>query len=257
MQDAGVNEIVSSPQTYEAYLEIQANNPLYSAGNIALAYVQNPNISIIGTPERWKNVGRTVKEAEKNKGLQIFAKGTFSKGYTISNAYDISQTTGRDLETVKIEQGSKEMDAALTTVMNYSPVPIVADAEMTVPAYYDTQRLELAINPNAEIGEAFSAIVAEVAHARIHNKGKNIDYNRQECALDASSISYLVCKRFGIRCEMPDASAVTDLYAGYTAPQIRLALSYIQDMSKSIGGSISKNIEPQNKGRANMYRSTR
>ena len=29
MQDSGVNEIVSSPQAYEAYLEIQANNPVY------------------------------------------------------------------------------------------------------------------------------------------------------------------------------------------------------------------------------------
>ena len=45
MQDSGVNEIVSSPQAYEAYLEIQANNPVYSAGNVALAYVQNPNVT--------------------------------------------------------------------------------------------------------------------------------------------------------------------------------------------------------------------
>ena len=79
MQDSGVNEIVSSPQAYEAYLEIQANNPVYSAGNVALAYVQNPNVTQFGTVDRWKTLGRSVKVSEKNNGIQIFAKGSFSK----------------------------------------------------------------------------------------------------------------------------------------------------------------------------------
>lgn len=257
MQDSGVNEIVSSPQAYEAYLEIQANNPVYSAGNVALAYVQNPNVTQFGTVDRWKTLGRSVKDSEKNNGIQIFAKGSFSKGYTISPAYDISQTTGRDVVNRVVQENSNEMDTALTTAMNYSPVPIVMDSELAVPAYYDSSHLELAINPAAGKAEAFPYIVAEVAHAKFHNKGKNIYYDRKECNLDAQSIAYLVSKRFGIKCDMPDASFVTDLYAGYMAPQIRLALSSIQDMSKNIGGSIEKNIAPQTKGRASMYRPTR
>lgn len=257
MQDAGVNEIVSSPQAYEVYLEIQGNNPTYSAGNVALAYVQNPSVTQFGTPEHWKAKGRTVRDLEKPNGIQIFAKGSFSKGYTIANAYDISQTTGRDAAPRTVSENSNEMDIALTTAMNYSPVPVVMDQELSVPAYYDSSNLELAINPNADKAEAFPYIVAEVAHAKLHNKGKNIYYDRKECELDAQSISYLVCKRFGIRCDMPDASFVTDLYAGYTAPQIRLALSSIQEMSRTIGGSIEKNIAPQTKRRANMYRPTR
>jgi len=257
MQDAGVNEIVSSPQAYEAYLEIQANNPVYSAGNVALAYVQNPNVTQFGTPDRWKALGRSVKDTEKNNGIQIFSKGSFSKGYIIASAYDISQTTGRDVVARTIPDNSNELDAALTTAMNYSPVPIVMDQELTVPAYYDSRNLELAINPSAGKMEAFPYIVSEVAHAKLHNKGKNIYYDRKECELDAQSVAYLVSKRFGIKCDMPDASFVTDLYAGYTAPQIRLALSSIQDMSKNIGGSIEKNIAPQTKGRASMYRPTR
>lgn len=257
MQDAGVNEIVSSPQAYEAYLEIQANNPTYSAGNVALAYVQNPNVTQFGTVDHWKAKGRNVRDIEKNNGIQIFSKGSFSKGYTISNAYDISQTTGRDVVNRTIPVNSNEMDTALTTAMNYSPVPIVMDQELTVPAYYDSRNLELAINPSAEKAEAFPYIVAEVAHAKLHNKGKNTYYDRKECELDAQSVAYLVCKRFGIKCDIPDASFVTDLYAGYTAPQIRLALSSIQEMSKNMGGSIEKNIAPQTKGRASMYRPTR
>lgn len=257
MQDAGVNEIVSSPQAYEAYLEIQANNPAYSAGNVALAFVQRPDVTQFGTAEKWKSLGRNVRDTEKNKGIQIFAKGSFSKGYTIASAYDISQTTGRDVAERKIADNSPELDTAISTVMNYSPVSIVQDPQLAVPVYYDSQNLELAIDPNAAKAEVFPALVAEVAHAKLHNKGKNIYYDRKECELDAQSVAYLVCKRFGIKCDMPDASFVTDLYAGYTAPQVRLALSSIQEMSKNMGGSIEKNIAPQTKGRASMYRPTR
>lgn len=56
MQDAGMEEISSNPDAYARYLEIQGDNPLYSAGNIALAMVQNPNITQFGTVERWKTL---------------------------------------------------------------------------------------------------------------------------------------------------------------------------------------------------------
>ena len=80
MQDTGVNQIISSPENYAAYLEVQGANPMYSAGNIALAMVQFPGISQIGTAERWKVLGRTVLDSEKSNGIQIFARGSFGKG---------------------------------------------------------------------------------------------------------------------------------------------------------------------------------
>ena len=257
MQDAGVNYIVSSPETYVAYLNVQGNNPMYSAGNIALAMVQNPNVTQIGTIDRWKTLGRTVRDIEKNNGIQIFAKGNYGKGYSISNAYDVSQTTGRDVASKVIDPTSAEMETALSIMMNYSQVPIVPDEALPVPAYYDSTKLELAINPQCSYGETFPVLAAEIAHSRFHNKGKNIYYTRKDCELDAESVSYLLCKRFGIKCDQPDASRVTDLYNGWTAPEIRQALSSIQDMSKSIGGSIDKNITPPNRTRGSMHRTGR
>lgn len=41
LQDAGVLEITSSAEAYTRYLELQGDNPAYSAGNIALAMVQD------------------------------------------------------------------------------------------------------------------------------------------------------------------------------------------------------------------------
>ena len=91
----------------------------------------------------------------------------------------------------------------------------------------------------------------------VHLKKEDIPAFTKLAKQYAESVSYLLCKRFGIKCELPDASRVTDMYNGWTALEIRQALSSIQDMSKSIGGSIDKNIAPPNRTRGNMHRTGR
>lgn len=45
MQDAGILKIVSSPEMYARYLEVQGDNLYYSPGNIALAMFQAPHVT--------------------------------------------------------------------------------------------------------------------------------------------------------------------------------------------------------------------
>ena len=67
MQDAGVEEITSSPELYVKYLDMQGDNPTYSAGNIALVMFQDPEATVFGTAERWKTLNRG--EARESKFL--------------------------------------------------------------------------------------------------------------------------------------------------------------------------------------------
>ena len=52
MQDAGITEITSNPEAYARYLEMQGDNPSYSAGNIALVMFGNPEATVFGTRDR-------------------------------------------------------------------------------------------------------------------------------------------------------------------------------------------------------------
>lgn len=162
MQDTAVSQIAQSPEAYAAYLDCQGDNLMYSVGNIALALFQKPEVTKFGTAERWKSLGRTVLQSERSKGFQIFARSSFGKGYQLTDAYDISQTQGRELTNTGIQNGSKEMEQAMETVLNYSAVPVVIDENMDVPAFYDQENLELAVNPRYPDNEAFSAIATEV-----------------------------------------------------------------------------------------------
>ena len=245
MQDAGIMEITSNPETYARYLDMQGDNPSYSVGNIALVMMAQPQATIFGTRDRWRSLNRSVIGAEADKGVKIFAKGPMGRGYMLTDAYDVSQTQGQELKRPSLKEGSKEMETALTTVLNYSVAPVVADKSLEVPAYYDPGSMELVVNPDFPDHEAFAAIAAEVAQSRFHAKGANRGYDRAECKLDAQSVSYILCRRFGIERPMPDMTHLPELYDGWDTGDRRYALDKIQDTSKKMGRSIEKNLEAE------------
>lgn len=245
LQDAGVLEITSSAEAYTRYLELQGDNPTYSAGNIALAMVQDANVTVFGTKEKWKMLGRSVPVSENGNGIHIFARSTFGKGYTLADAYDVRQTQGRPLKEVHLENDTRDMESAMTTLLNYAVCQVVIDKELDTPAVYDPQRMELAINPDYPDHEMFAAIATAVAHSRLHGKGYNAQYDYAESDLDAQSVSYLLCRRFGVERDLPDTADLSALYEGWDAQERRQALDQIQKMSKQISASVEKSITPQ------------
>lgn len=252
-----MTEITTNPEAYARYLEMQGDNPTYSPGNIALTMLQDPDATLIGTKERWKSLGRSVLEAESGNGVKIFSRATFGKGFSLVDAYDVKQTHGREVKQPALKDNSREMEAALTTLLNYSVVPVSVDGELDGPALYDEQKMELAINPDYPDSEAFAGIAAEIAHCRFHAKGVNTAYTREESELDAQSVSFILCKRFGIQRDLPDLTDLSALYESWTPQERRQALDSIQNMEKQIGGSIERAITPQQKSRVALNRITR
>lgn len=259
LQDAGITDITTHPQAYAHYLDLQGDNPAYSAGNIALVHMQLPEATIFGTAERWKSLGRFVLDESRQDGAKIFCRSPRPqvRGYVISDAYDITQTQGRDLSRTTLYEGTREMEAALRRLLDFSQVPVVQDENLPMPAMYDQNKMELAINPNTPDVDAFAAIATEIALVRFHNRGRSAGYNRADCELDAQSVSYILCRRFGIDRERPDMSRLSELYEGWNTADRKQALDSIQDMSKLIGGTIERSITPQQRTRPPVHRAAR
>lgn len=95
MQDAGITEITSDPEAYARYLEMQGDNPSYSAGNIALVMFGNPEATVFGTRDRWKTLSRSVMDSEKSNGVKIFARSPMGRGYMLADAYDSIDIQGQ------------------------------------------------------------------------------------------------------------------------------------------------------------------
>ncbi len=256
MQDTGVELIATDPDSYIRYLTMQGDNPTYSAGNVAIALVGLPDgATVFGTAERWKTLRRTVKEGES--GVKIFARDQRTNQYTLADAYDVSQTQGQEVKKTVFQDGSKEMETALATLLNYSKAAPVTDKDLDAPAYFDEERKELAINSDYPDSEAFASIAAEVALTRFHDKGYNRDYSWARYELDAQSVAYILCRRFGIEPKAPNMERLAERFEGMTPEEARKVLDGIQDMSKQIGRSIERSLEEQKRSRTAVRRPSR
>lgn len=245
MQDCGIELIVTDPAQYIRYLTMQGDNPAYSAGNVAIVLAGMEKATVFGTRDRWQSLGRTVLPEEQDHGVKIFARDARTKAYSLTDAYDVSQTQGKDLKHRALREDSAEMSSALQTLLNYSKAEPAVDRGLDAPAFFDEDKRELAINPNYTDPEAFASIAAEVALTRYHDKGYNRDYSWARYELDAQSVSYILCRRYGIEPKQPNLERLGERFAGMDMDECKSVLDKIQDMSKQIGRSIDLNIEAE------------
>ena len=245
MQDCGIELIVTDPAQYIRYLTMQGDNPAYSAGNVAIVLAGMEKATVFGTRDRWQSLGRTVLAEEQDHGVKIFARDARTKAYSLTDAYDVSQTQGKDLKHRTLREDSAEMSSALQTLLNYSKAEPAIDRNLDAPAFFDEDKRELAINPNYADPEAFAFIAAEVALTRYHDKGYNRDYSWARYELDAQSVSYILCRRYGIEPKQPNLERLGERFAGMDMDECKGVLDKIQDMSKQIGRSIDLNIEAE------------
>ena len=258
LRDESVTEITSDPEVYARYLDMQGDNPSYSAGNIALMMKQGPKgATIFFTRERWKAQSRFVLDTEQEKGAKIFVRTPLGRGYTLADAFDVTQTQGRAIQTPHLEDNTPGMEAALAALMKFSPVQMVVNHDLTTAAYYDPHHMLLAVNPGFSDGETFGAIAAEIAQAKDHDRGFNREYSREDCELHAQSVAYILCRRFGISREQPDLSRLAQRFQNWPAQDRQNVLNSIQDLGKRIGGAVEKSITPPQRAAPSVHRDAR
>ena len=195
LSDDAVMRVTSEPDAYLHYLDTQAINPRYSASNVMLAMAQNPEITYINSLEVWNRLGRSVNRDEN--GMKIRVSDTYVKdgreyhGYKIGRVFDISQTHGKaGVPALSLKDNTPEMDAALRRLLDSSPVPVVTSSTMYQDAVYDPKTQSITVSSRLIDSKIFAALSREIVHAGIHDHGRYPYYTREDCAMDAESVSY-------------------------------------------------------------------
>ena len=148
---------------------------------------QLPEATVVHTRGHWKDLGRFVLDRELKNGASIFTRSATGRGYNLTSVYDIAQTQGRELRTVQLKEDTEPMEAALSALLNFSPVQVVAAENLPSGAYYDPRQMTLAIDTACPDSQAFAAIAAEIAQARFHDRGRNPAYSREDYELSAQN----------------------------------------------------------------------
>lgn len=260
MRDAALEEITTNPEQYQKYLNLQGDNIGCSAGNVALTMFQLEGATKIGTIDYWHEQGRYVQEDAMKQGAKVFVppRGGQLRGYLMGNYYDISQTTGKPMkELTPLVENSARMESALSALMNCSPVSISENQNMEPAAYYDDALQDLYVNSACSETEIFAALATEVTYACIHDKGRNSDFDREAYRLDAESVGYMLCRRFGVACPMPQTRELSRFYEGYEPTDRSDALEQLRKTARSIGDNIGRAIQPRQNERSRRNRVAR
>ena len=234
LSDDAVMRVTSEPNAYLRYLDTQAINPQYSAANVMLAMAQNPDITYINSLENWGRLGRSVNREET--GLKIRVSDPYVKdgrqyhGYKIGRVFDVTDSAG---------------------------VPVVTDAAMYQDAFYDPKAQRITVSTRLSDSKTFAALAREIVHAGIHDRGRYPYYSREDCAMDAECVSYMLCRNFSIDVPQPNVSRVGQAFDGMEAQDRRSVVDSLQKYFRRLQKDIQREISPQERKQPEQNRTVR
>ncbi|WP_458864012.1 DUF6782 family putative metallopeptidase [Streptococcus suis] len=213
---------------YKNYLKAMGKFSTYSASNVMLMYMQNPNITHVASFKKWQNdFERTVQKGQK--ALWIFApyeyklkdkNGEFKRdengeiekrtGFRLIPVFDVSQTQGKELPKpiYDLTDDGKSFDyenlyRALKGVSEDNKVPVSFQEIPTgARGFYSLDQNEIVIQRGMSKSQTVKTIIHEMAHSELHNNevlkqsAKPLTLSNAE--LQAESVAFVVSSHYGL-----------------------------------------------------------
>ena len=230
--ETGIQELFDS-EKYQAYLTAMAQFHRYSSGNIMLILQQMPTATRVASFKMWKEqFNRMVKKGEKS--IRIFApievkvKVETQKTDPTTKAYirdkdgniiteeqeikqqrfklvpvfDVSQTDGDPLPqlTEYLTGNIEDYNTFFKVLKTISPLPVGFEEMPESKRGYCIPGEKIAIREGMSEMQTISTFVHELAHAAMHDNNADLDAVRSRAAeeIEAESVAYVVCQKFGI-----------------------------------------------------------
>lgn len=261
-------KVVFTSDKYSKFLETYAKFHKYSINNTILILMQRPESSRVASFQTWKKLGRQVTKGEKGIKVlvpipykyekeidtnQLDSNGNHIKetkelsgtSFRVGNVFDISQTAGKKLPKLStdLKENSLEIEQAIDAIARTSKVPIHFDSDMTPDkkGYYHIKDKKIVINDNMSDTQTFKTLIHEIAHSKIHAKDMD-KYNSHEREVQAESIAYVVCNKYGIDTSEYSFGYIASWSSDKDINELKSSLGIIQDCSSKMIKSIDKSL---------------
>lgn len=244
--DATTKEVSTDGDRYKAFLDVKARLIHYTATNTLLVLAQKPMATQLKDFDAWKDMGASIRKEETH--IKILepgnsyerADGSIGTGFNVKHVFDISQTTAKPRQRPNPARDDRQLISAL---IHRSSVKIMGADELpnNMGAFYDREQDVIFVRRGMEAHDIFRSLSKELAHAELAYTMP--EYNRQDAAFAAYSVSYVVCKRYGIDVSGYDFSRMPERFREADPKDIRGELSTICDAAKEITGRMHRALE--------------
>ena len=124
-------------------------------------------------------------------------------------------------------------------------------------AVYDPKTQSITVSSRLIDSKIFAALSREIVHAGIHDHGRYPYYTREDCAMDAESVSYMLCRNFGVETPQPDVSRVGQVFDGMEVQDRRGVVDSLQKYFRKLQNDIQREISPQERKQPEQNRPVR
>ena len=274
--EQGVAEIFSSDK-YKEMLDMIAKFPEYSANNSLLILLQKPDAQLCQSYTGWKSMDRYVKKGEK--GIKILAPTPYTvfrdvpkldmngqqvldkdgepvmetkeykvTGFKVVNTFDVSQTEGKDLPSLGVDELTGNVDNykdMLRALVYICPVPIgFEQISGGAKGYYHQIEKRIAIQEGMSEVQTVKTLIHEMAHQKLHtNQDKDQKQTRNSKEVEAESVAYTVCQHYGIDTSDYSFSYVVGWSEGKETPELKASLETIRKTAADMIHAIDEKLQ--------------
>ena len=240
--NAQADSVFKDDESMKGFLNFMANCTPQSTRNLLILYEQNPEITHPRTFDKWKEAGRSIRSGEK--GYTFFAEQEYEKdgikanGYTITKAYDISQTRGPQ----PLPPQKHLPEEIIAAMVEQSPVQLAISDQLPqgVQAQYVPKQRTIFVRNGMDETATICAIAREQAHASFDAVGSG--YYRQAYAAQAYCAAYVAAQKFGLDTSAFHFDKVCQSYAEMKADDKRGFLGDVKRAAYSINRDIQRSF---------------
>jgi len=265
--EKGVSELFESDK-YKDYLTCMSKFHNYSFNNTLLIAMQRPDATLVAGFNAWKEKhGRMVKKGEK--GIRILAPYKYAveaepenegeepqiierTGFKPAYVFDVSQTEGKELPSIAVNELSgdvNEYNKLFRALRIICPVPVdFEDIEGGSKGYFSDSENRIAIKKGMSQVQTIKTLVHETAHAMLHSSAaedKDNPVDRRTKEVEAESIAFTVCKRYGLDTDDYSFGYIAGWSSGKDTKELKASLERIKDTADKMITSIDKSIDKQ------------
>ncbi len=254
-------KIASSEELYKQFLTIQGKFDRYTANNALLILGQQPDAQRVGDYGFWRDQGVYIQRQEKNQPILILEPGSqferkdgsIGTFYNAKKVYDIKQTTMQEKISPQIVIDERLLIRALIHQAPVSLQTVVPDNMKTeTGAFFDLEKNCIFIKQGMESEDIFRSVSKELVHAHMAQE-INLPYNRHDNEFRAQSVSYLLCKKYGVDTKPYRFEGIQEFFNDLEPKEIRKQLSEIRDTASELSSRMYKAIEQGSKKREQEY----
>lgn len=276
--EQGVKDVFTS-ENYARYLETMSKFHNYSLNNIILIAMQKPDATMIAGYNAWKKLhGRQVMKGEK--GLKILAPSPYKvkrvvekldpqtkkpmvgedgkivteekeitiPAYKVVSVFDVSQTEGKEIPTLGVDELTGEIenyDTFFEALSKCCPIPISFEKiDSGAKGYFSRANNMIAINEGMSQLQTVKTTVHEIAHQKLHSDmeaAKQQTRNSRE--VEAESVAYVVCQHYGIDTSDYSFTYVAGWSEGKETPELKESLDTIRKAASELITDIDQVLE--------------